>query len=62
MCEKFVYKHSEIQNMLKISLLFKKFTNFTVNNLTILRIKNPKFSGYCFYRNTNIIVRFSNLH
>ena len=48
--------------MLKISLFFKKFTNFTVNNLTILRIKNPKFSGYCFYRNTDIIVRFSNLH
>ena len=27
-CEKFVYKHSEAINMLKISLLFKKFTNF----------------------------------
>ena len=25
----FVYKHSEKQQMLKISLLFKKFTNFT---------------------------------
>ena len=25
-----------------------------INNLRILRIKNPKFSGYCFYMNTNI--------
>ena len=29
-CKKFVYKHSAaIENMLKISLLFKKFINFT---------------------------------
>ena len=27
--EKFVYKHLEQKNMLKINLLFKKFTNFT---------------------------------
>ena len=27
--ETFVYKHSEKQQMLKISLLFKKFKNFT---------------------------------
>ena len=33
--------------MLKISLLFKKLTNF--NNSIILRIKNAKFSGYCFH-------------
>ena len=26
-CEKFVYKHSETIDMLKINLLFKKFTN-----------------------------------
>ena len=38
--------------MLKISLLFKKFTNFSVNNSGILRIKNAKFSGYCFYVKT----------
>ena len=37
-------------NMLKISLLFKKFTNFS----RILRIKNVKFLGYCFCMNTNI--------
>ena len=35
--------------MLKISLLFKKFTN-----LRILRINNAKVLGYCFYMNTNI--------
>ena len=29
MCEKFVYKHSETIEYVKISLLFKKFTNFT---------------------------------
>ena len=40
--------------MLKSSLLLKKFTNFTVNNSRILRIKNVKFSGYCFHLNTNI--------
>ena len=41
-------------NMLKISLLFNKFTNFTANNSIILRIRNAKFSGYYFYMNTNI--------
>ena len=41
-------------NLLKISLLFNKFTNFTANNSIILRIRNAKFSGYCFYMNTNI--------
>ena len=40
--------------MLKISLIFKKFTNFTTNNSKILRIKNAKFSGYLFYVKTNI--------
>ena len=29
--------------MLKINLIFKKFANFTENNLRILRIKNAKF-------------------
>ena len=46
--EKFVYKH------LKISLLFKEFTNLPANKSRILRAKNAKFSGYCFYINTNI--------
>ena len=42
------------QNILKISLLFKKFTNFS----RILSINNAKFSGYYFYINTNIQVDF----
>ena len=28
-CEKLVYKHSETTEYVKISLLFKEFTNFT---------------------------------
>ena len=40
--------------MLKISRLFKKFTNFTANNSRIRRIKNAKLSEYCFYMNTDI--------
>ena len=40
--------------MLKIGLLFKKFTNFTGNNSRIYRIKNTKFLGYFFHINTNI--------
>ena len=37
-----------------VSLLFKKFTNSRANNSRILRNKKVKFSGYCFYMNTNI--------
>ena len=44
--------------MLKISLLFKKFTS-RANNLRTLRIKNMKFSGYCFCMNTNIYGDFN---
>ena len=44
--------------MLKISLLFKKFAKVMVNNSRILRIKNAKFSGYCFYVNKNILGDF----
>ena len=40
--------------MLKVSLLFNKFTNFMKNNSRILKIKNVKFSGYCFYMDTCI--------
>ena len=34
--------------MLKISQLFKKFTNRRASKSRIYRIKNAKFSGYCF--------------
>ena len=40
--------------MLNISLLFKKFANFTDKNSRILRIKNAESSGYCFYMNMNV--------
>ena len=40
--------------MLKISLLFKKNTDFAVNNSIILMIKNARLSGYYFYINLNI--------
>ena len=37
------------QNILKINLLFKKFTTFTgKNNSRIYTIKNVKFSGIVF--------------
>ena len=45
------------QNRLKISLLFKRFTNFTGRQFDI-KIKNAKFSGSCFYVNTNILGDF----
>ena len=39
--------------MLKISLL-RNLETSRVNNSRILRIKNAKFSGHCFYMNTKI--------
>ena len=42
------------QNMLKISLLLKRFKTLRSHNLRILRITNAKFSEHCFYINTNI--------
>ena len=42
------------KSILKSSLLFKKNLNYT----RILRIKNAKFSGYCFNVNPNIQQNF----
>ena len=45
--------------MLKINLLFKKFTNFTgANDLSVLGNKKAKLSDYCFYMNTVFRVIF----
>ena len=44
--------------MLKISLLFKKFTNLRIKNSRLLRIRNAKFAKYCFYMNINILNDF----
>ena len=53
----FTYIQSQY-NMLKISLLYKKFKTSEANNSIILRIKNAKFWRYCFYvyeyKHTNI--------
>ena len=40
--------------MLKISLLFKEFTDWRVNNSRIVRIENAKLSGSCFYMKINV--------
>ena len=52
----FVYKHSEtIEHVKKnIAYFLKKITNLTGKELENSRIKKAKFSGYCFYINTNI--------
>ena len=44
--------------MLKLSQLFKKFTNLCINNSRTLRIRNAKFAGFYCYMNTNIKVDF----
>ena len=42
------------QNVLKISLLFRKVQTLRTNNSRILIVKNAELSGYCFYNNANI--------
>ena len=42
------------QKMLKISLIFKNLQNSGTNNSRILRIKNVKSTGYCFYMKITI--------
>ena len=41
--------------MLKISIFLRNLQTSRANNFGILRIKSVKFSGYCFYINTNIL-------
>ena len=50
------------QNMLKISLLFKKFTNSGANNSRILMIKNVKIFRALLLYESKPIMKFSNLH
>ena len=52
--EIFVYKHTETIEYAKNSLPFKKIQTSRINNSRILRIKNAKRLGYCFYINRNI--------
>ena len=54
-CEKFVYKHSQtIECVKKLAYFLRNLQTSSANNLRILRIEDPKFSGYGFYMNTNI--------
>ena len=39
--------------MLKVRRLFENLPSSRVTNSRVLRIKNAKFSGYCFYMKTN---------
>ena len=53
--EKFVYKHSEtIEYVKTLPDLLRNLQTLQANNSRILRIKNVKFLGYCFYMNTKI--------
>ena len=49
MCEKLVYKHSQtIEYAKDLAYFLRNLQTSPVNDTTILRIKNSKFSGYCF--------------
>ena len=53
--EKFGYKHSETNRIREILVYFlRNLQTSQANNSRILRIKNAKFSGHCFYMNTNM--------
>ena len=41
------------QNMLKMNYFLRNLQTLQVYNSIIFRITNAKFSGYCFYINTN---------
>ena len=54
-CEKFVNKHSRtIEKVENWAYFLWNLQTLLANNSRILRIKNGKCSGYCFYMNTNI--------
>ena len=44
--------------MLKLAYFLRNLQNSLTNNSRILRIKNAKFSGCCFYINTNLLGDF----
>ena len=48
------YAHVRYVKNLKFSLLLKKLKILRANNSRILRIKNTKFSGYCFDMNKHV--------
>ena len=55
MYEMFVYKHTEtIEYVKKVACFLRKLQTLRVHNSRILRIKNPKFSGYSFNMKRNV--------
>ena len=51
----FVYKHSEkTEYVKKIAYFLRKMPTSRVNNSRILRFKNMRFLGDCFYMEPNI--------
>ena len=46
------YRNNRIRQ--KVAYFLRKIQTLWVNNSRILRIKNAKFSGFCFYMNTNV--------
>ena len=50
-----VYRYTKtIEQVKKKPTFLRKIQNSQVNNSRIPRIKNAKFSGYCFYVKPNI--------
>ena len=49
-----IHKNLQIWSHLLEKILVENFISCEVNNSRIFNIKNAKFSGYCFYMNTNI--------
>ena len=52
--EKIRSMHPETAEHVKTREFLRKIQTLRVNNSRNLRIKNAKFSGYCFYINSNI--------
>ena len=61
-CEKFVYNHSETTEMLKINLIFKKFTKFTGKPLENFLDEECEIFWVSFLYGHKHTGRFSNLH
>ena len=45
---------TNIQKQQKLAYFLRNLTTSRENNSRIIEIKNVKFSGYCFYMNTNV--------
>ena len=51
----FVYKYTEtIEYVKKVAYFLRKIQTSRINNSRILRFKNEKLSGYCFYMEPSI--------